>query len=245
MKRILWLSAVLISLLATSCHKRSHVVSATTEAIVVDASADAIQDSAYLAQLSVITDALNAELDVVLGYAPCDMEVYQPECPMLNWASDALLAAARKHYPGTVDFAVVNVGGMRCSWKAGDITRRHIFELMPFDNELVVLTLSGEDVMELCQIFAEDGGQGVSGLCMEGEDKQLVDVTIGGKPVERDAYYHVATSDYLAGGTDHMTPFLNATETWRSELKIRDLYIDYVAETKTVEATVDGRMNVR
>lgn len=244
MKYDLVLVLTLMGLMMTACHKPARVTNATTEAIAVDATADAIADSAYLEALAPVTDALNAELDVVLGYAPEDMEVFQPECLMLNWASDALLAKARQYYPGQVDFSVVNVGGMRSPWKAGAITRRHVFELMPFDNELVVLTLSGEDVIDLCQVFAEDGGQGVSGLRMVAEERQLADVTIAGEPVQKDRYYHVATSDYLAGGTDHMTPLLNATETWRSEMKIRDLYMDYVAEQKTVQAVVDGRMAV-
>lgn len=228
----------------TACHKPARVTNVTTEAIAVDASVDGLADSAYMEKLAPVTEALNTELNMVLGYAPEALTVHQPECTMLNWASDALLAKARQYYPGQVDFAVVNIGGMRCSWEAGNITRRNVFELMPFDNELVVLTLSGEDVIDLCQVFAEDGGQGVSGLRMVAEERQLADVTIAGEPVQKDRYYHVATSDYLAGGTDHMTPLLNATETWRSEMKIRDLYMDYVAEQKTVQAVVDGRMAV-
>lgn len=233
-----------LAIVLTACHRPSHIVSVTTEAIEVNESTNALQDSAYLSALAPITEELNAQLSEELGYAPEPMGVYQPECPMLNWATDALWAKAKQYYPGTVDIAIVNIGGMRTPWEAGPITRRHIYELMPFDNELVVLTLSGEDIIELCQVFAEDYGQGVAGLRMVAEEKQLADVTIAGNPVERDRYYHVATSDYLAGGTDHMIPLTHATETWRSNLKIRDLYMDYVAETKTVSAIVDGRMDI-
>lgn len=233
-----------LAIALTACHRPSHVVSVTTEAIEVNESTNALQDSTYLSALAPITDDLNAQLSEELGYAPESMGVYPPECPMLNWATDALWAKAKQYYPGTVDIAIVNIGGMRTPWEAGPITRRHIYELMPFDNELVVLTLSGEDIIELCQVFAEDGGQGVAGLRMVAEEKQLADVTIGGEPVQRDRYYHVATSDYLAGGTDHMTPLTHATETWRSNMKIRDLYMDYVAETKTVSAAIDGRMDI-
>lgn len=244
MKKSFLLILALVGLLTTGCHKPQHVVSVTTEAIAINADLDSLEDAAYLEVLAPISAELDREMNVVIGYAPEDMEVHAPECKMLNWATDALYAKAQQYYPGEVHFAVVNIGGMRTPWKAGDITRRHIFELMPFDNELVVLTLSGEDVIDLCQVFATDGGQGVSGLRMVAEDKQLADVTIHGEPVQKDAYYHVATSDYLAGGTDHMIPLTHATEIWRSNLKIRDLYLDYVQEVKTVTATIDGRMNV-
>lgn len=235
----------LVGLGLSACQKPVHVVSVQTETIAITSECDAIADSNYLADLEPITEALDAQLNVVLAYAPEDMDVHTPECTMLNWASDALQAKACELYPGTVDFSVVNIGGMRTSWQKGDITRRNIFELMPFDNELVVLTLQGEDIIDLCQVFAEDGGQGVSAeLRMIGEEKQLADVTLHGEPIDKDRYYHVATSDYLATGTDHMTALTHATEMWKSERKIRDLYLEYAAEQKVITAHVDGRMNI-
>lgn len=221
-----------------------HITSVSTEVLPVDSSLDRLQDSTYMGYLSPMRDELEKQMSFVLGYARQPMRVYAPECPMLNWASDALLGKARQLYAGKVDMAVVNIGGMRCEWSKGDITRQNIFELMPFDNELVVLTLRGEDILELCQVFAEDNGQGVAGLRMLAEDKQLIDATIGGVSIEPEAYYTVATSDYLSGGTDHMTPLAKYVDIWHSERLIRDLYIEAVQEQDTIIASVDGRMNI-
>ena len=176
------------------------------------------------------------------------MPVYAPECPMLNWASDALLAIARKLCPEPVDVAVVNIGGMRCEWAAGDITFRNVFELMPFDNMLVVLTLKGSDLQQLCEIFAYSGGQGIAGMRIKavGDKTMQQDalVTINGKAIDMDKTYTVATSDYLSQGNDGMLPLKNYIHCWNSEEKIRDLYIEYIKQVKVVEAKVDGRMNV-
>lgn len=233
-----------LPLLLLSCQKQMQVSSVSTEAIAIDSLLDAIQDSDYLVALAPKKATLEKEMNTVLGYAPETMRIYSPECPMLNWASDALLTKARQLYPGRVDMAVVNIGGMRCEWAAGDITRNDVFQLMPFDNELVVLTLRGEDILELCQVFAEDYGQGVAGLRMSAEDKQLIDAQIDGKEIEPEAYYTVATSDYLSGGTDHMTPLTHYVEIWRSERLIRDLYLEAVEEQDTIVAPVDGRMDI-
>ena len=78
------------------------VVSVSTEAIPVDSSLDAIQDTAYINALASVKADLEREMSVVLGYAPEPLKVYPPECPMLNWASDALLSKARQLYPGGV-----------------------------------------------------------------------------------------------------------------------------------------------
>ena len=70
--------------LVTACHRQVQVVSVTTQAIPVDASADAIQDSSYTAYLAPTKAALEAEMNVRIGYAPERMWVDGPECPMLN-----------------------------------------------------------------------------------------------------------------------------------------------------------------
>ena len=222
-----------------------HVRSVTTEAIPVDASSDAIQDTAYLAQLAPIKANMEKEMNEPLGYAPEALWVKGPECPMLNWASDALWEAAKQHYDGKVDIAVVNIGGMRCSWPAGPVTRGNVFELMPFDNRLVVLTLKGADLLDLFQAFVDYGGQGVAGMRMSAVNGKLTDATIGGKKVNPKADYTVATSDYLSGGADHMEALTRYTNYWNSDLLIRDLYIQAVRDQDTIRAVVDGRMNIR
>ena len=246
MKRLIYILSLLTVL--TACHRPTHVTKITGTIILVDSTLDAIQDSDYLAYLAPIKADLEAKLGAPIGYAPKALEVYQPECPLLNWASDALLAMARQKSPEPVDVAVVNIGGMRCNWGAGDITFRHVFELMPFDNMLVVLTLKGSDLQQLCEIFAYSGGQGIAGMRIKAFGDKVMQqdalVTIGGKPIEMDKTYTVATSDYLSQGNDGMVPLKNYVEMWNSEEKIRDLYIEYIEQVKTVEAKVDGRMDI-
>jgi 2',3'-cyclic-nucleotide 2'-phosphodiesterase (5'-nucleotidase family) len=203
-----------------------------------------VQDHAYTAYLAPTKAALEREMNVQIGYAPERLWVGEPECPMLNWATDALWEAAKKAYPGRVDIAIANMGGMRCSWDAGPVTKGCVFELMPFDNVLVVLTLKGEDVLALCESFARYGGQGVAGMRVKTVDGQLADVQVDGKPVDPKALYTVATSDYLSGGTDHMEALTRYTDCWKSDLLIRDLYLEAVRTQDTIRAVVDGRMTM-
>ena len=242
MKKSIYL---LLLIVCISCiHKPATITSKKGEIVLIDSCFNAIQDSAYLAYLAPIKAGLEEQLGAPIGYAPRDLEVYQPECPMLNWASDALLAKARELSPQQVDVAVVNIGGMRCNWGAGDITFRHVFELMPFDNELVVLTLPGKEVIALCEVFAKGGGEGIAGMSMKAEKGVLKYAKIAGAAIQPDALYTVATSDYLSQGNDGMKPLKNHTAIWKSERKIRDLYIEYIQQVQRVEAQVDGRMQI-
>jgi 2',3'-cyclic-nucleotide 2'-phosphodiesterase (5'-nucleotidase family) len=235
---------ILVALCCSACHQPGKVVNKTSHIHTIDSTLDAIQDTQYIAYLAPIKAELEAQLNAAIGYAPQTLEVHQPECTMLNWASDALFEMAKQLCPNQVDMAVVNIGGMRCNWGAGDITFRHVFELMPFDNELVVLTMQGKDILELCEIFANTGGQGVAGLRMRAKKGMLISAKIAGKEIMPEAYYTLATSDYLSQGNDGMVPLKNHVEMWKSEKKIRDLYIEYIEQVKTVEEKVDGRMDI-
>jgi 2',3'-cyclic-nucleotide 2'-phosphodiesterase (5'-nucleotidase family) len=116
---------------------------------------------------------------------------------------------------------------------------------MPFDNELVVLTMQGKDIIALCEIFAKNGGEGIAGLRIVAHKGTIKSAKIAGEEIVPEAYYTVATSDYLSQGNDGMTPLRNSINTWKSQKKIRDLYIEYIQQVKVVEAHVDGRMDIR
>ena len=240
-------SLIVLSVLLLACqHAPKRITSIDEQMQAIDASLDYIQDTAYLRALEPLKAQMQQKLDIKLGYAPEALTIKQPECTMLNWASDALydMSYIVRTEP-TADFAVVNIGGMRAEWPAGDITWRHVYELMPFDNRMVVLTLTGQDVLDLCQIFAQQGGQGVSKtLRMQIKNKQAQNITINGKAVVADALYYVVTSDYLSTGADHFTPLTNAIEKVETGIRIRDLYAEYVERVQIVKAEIDGRMQI-
>ena len=231
---------VFVLLVFAACQHPRVVISKSSKIHMIDSSLDAVVDKEYVEYLAPIKADLEEQLNVVIGYAPEAMKVHQPECTMLNWATDALLAMARQYSPEPVDIAVVNIGGMRCNWGKGNITFKHVFELMPFDNELVVLTLSGQDLLDLCQIFAKNGGEGASGMQIK-VSNGVVTATIAGEAVDPTRQYKVATSDYLSQGNDGMLPLKKSLHMWKSEQKIRDLYIEYIQQKGVVESQIDGR----
>ena len=252
-RTISFLSAIIATLaLVVSCtQKPAQVSSIETEIIVVDSTFDALQDSAYLASLQPLRDSMDKMLNEVIGHVPEAMSAYQPESPLLNWAADALLFPVRMQHPDKADFSVVNVGGLRCSWPAGDLTVRSIFELMPFENQVVILTMSGDNVLLLADQMAAQGGQGVSGMTyvIDQANKKALDVCVQGKPVQADKDYFVVTSDYLSGGADGMDALANFKERDYIGNKIRSQYISYVKtlteNNQPVAAKCDGRVRVR
>lgn len=260
MKNIYPIVALLLTLTLTACQNGTRkVVEANEKFINIDSTLDAIQDQQYVAELQPLKQQLNEQLDGVICYAPQPLTIALPECTMLNFATDALFDMAVHFFnehnkPALVDLAVVNRGGMRCEWTAGDITKRSVFELMPFDNKLVLITLTGQDLIDLFNIFAQQGGQGVSRqvrfVIAKNQQGQAYakNITISGKPIEPQAVYYVATSDYLSTGTDNMTPLAKYIDKLDTGYLIRQLYIDYLqlltANGKQLTPQLDGRITI-
>ena len=238
---------IIIFLSLAACSQtegQRQVTGVRTEAIKVDAGLDAIQDTAYLTRLAPYKEVVDREMNVKVGYVPDTFWVGAPECPLLNWLTDALWEAAKQVYPGRVDGAFVNMGSVRGEWLPGDLTFGQIYTIMPFENHLVVITLTGENLIELCDSIVSYGAQGLAGMRMTAVDGQLADLTVGGRPVVPNKTYTLATSDYMTGGADHMTALTRYTKYWDSQLLIRDLYIQAAQRQDTLRATVDGRVTI-
>ena len=143
---------------------------------------------------------------------------------------------------------LVNMGGLRTILPAGDITVGTVYEILPFENSLCVLTLKGTYLKNLLTSIASLGGEGVSGVRLEiTPDGKLLKAAIGGEPVADDKLYTVATIDYLADGNGRMDAFLQAEKRVCPEnATLRGLFLEYVREQtangKQVTSVLDGRI---
>ena len=109
----------------------------------------------------------------------------------------ALLHAARSRSSDTVHVSLVNQGGLRVPLAAGPILMRHAYELLPFENFVVVLTLSGGQLEQLADQIARTTGEPIAGWTMELDGDDAVGVLVGGEPIDPDRTYRLATVDYL------------------------------------------------
>lgn len=108
------------------------------------------------------------------------------------------------------DFALQNRGGIRCDLPVGTVTRRNLFELLPFGNHLVLLDCPGSVLIETVRKAVEGTahtGLEVSGLTVVYEEDaeghgHLVRLEVQGVPIDPEASYRVATNNFLAGGGD-------------------------------------------
>ena len=113
---------------------------------------------------------------------------------------------------------------------SGDITRGLIMQMLPFDNRIVLLDIKGSDLAAGFDVMAGRLGDGVSNATAgyDPETKKCSSILIGGKPLDPDKAYRIATIDYLATGGDYMKSFKNGVETGRSNEILYEDVIKYL-----------------
>ncbi len=249
MKKLLLLSLSL--LLIVSCGARKELVSIEAGNIKVGNIARENGAESVRAILEKGRNAVDSIKRPVIGEAAMDLEKYIPESPLMNFAADALLVTAREYTGQHIDIAITNKGGLRSNISKGVITFGDIHNVFTFENTLALLTLDGEQLLQLCREIASVRGEAISGMRLvitpEGE---LVSATVAGKPIEASRKYRIATSDYLSQGNDKMNALaLGSDREIKSEMTIRDLMVMYIkalaADGKALSAECDGRITVQ
>ncbi|PWS27087.1 hypothetical protein DHW03_13855 [Pedobacter yonginense] len=243
---IRWQAIWLLPLaLLISCKPHFELVKAKRKQYNVS---DQVQaDSAIIKTYLPYKQKMEAEMNAVIGKADSMLSKGKgPESLLSNFFADACLIEAKK-IDANIDFTMPSTtGGLRNSLPKGNITLANVFELMPFENELLVLKLKGTDVQDLLQFIAQSGGQPVAGITLKINNKTATDVKINGQAFDASKTYSVLTSDYIAGGGDDTFGLQHPIEKKTLGLKVRDALINYIktqtAEGKSITTTLDGRI---
>ena len=152
--------------------------------------------------------------------------------------------------------AITNGGGLRCSIGPGNITISKIFELMPFDNFVTTVKLSGKDLKKVIEhgLFNPDPDTGDAQFYgvkvyynrnAPYNDRIESMTLLDGTPIEMNKYYSVATIDFLLTGGDQYD-FKGAKDIKPTYISLRDMIITQIKQDKDIKAEpVDYLINVQ
>lgn len=201
-------------------------------------------DSSIYSEIAPYREKMQSAMNEVLAVSTTSLERGLPESKLGNFLSDACMSSAKEKNM-QADFAVFNTGGLRRPLPSGNITRGDVFELMPFENTLVILSMNGGDVKKLVNFIATKGGAPVSGIQLRIQDSVATNVFINNVALDTTKIYRVLTSDYLANGGDAF-PFVTDKNWDAVNLKVRDALIEYlISQTKAgkkINIDLDGRI---
>jgi 2',3'-cyclic-nucleotide 2'-phosphodiesterase (5'-nucleotidase family) len=147
------------------------------------------------------------------------------------WVADAMRRAAQGVLGSPVRFAITNAGGLRANLRPGQLKVGDIFEMMPFENELVVIELTGAEVIEVVKEgIARRGGEPCSGVkAVVAGTPEAATLTVtweDGTPINPGEVVKVATSDYLYGGGDSIPTLKKGRKPFTTGLTLRQMLLD-------------------
>ncbi len=192
--------------------------------------------------------SVDKAMDSVLAYAPNSLTKKDSKfnTAIGNMMADAVFELAnpifkkRTGYP--FNAVLLNYGGIRSPLNQGDITTRAAFQLMPFENEVVVVELSGYQMKEMFTYLSHGTAHPISNMqIILNKDGSLQKGTIQGHDIIDNETYFVATSDYLQKGGDNMTFLEKPISILPLDYKIRNLLIDYFKKKDTIAPVRDNR----
>ena len=237
--------------LVASCSKQNYQVS-KIEGKRITITDKEKQDPQIENYIKPYREHINKDLDSVLAYCPetLDKSSGKWQTTIGNLMADVTLQRGNTVFmvreKKNIDLCILNHGGIRAILPKGNVTTRTAFEIMPFENSLVVIALKGEQILEMVDYFiATKKPHPLSGITFTiGKDNVAKNILVQGKPVEKDTIYYVATNDYLSNGGDNMEFFKKGTQKFDLDYKLRNILIDYFKEVDTIPVINDVRINV-
>ena len=207
------------------------------------------------ASVKAIADRIIGEVDAEYGkvFAKTEVELNGDKEPgnrteetnMGDLITDAMMWAVKTRMPSINmenAVAITNGGGIRAAIKAGDITKKDVFTVLPFGNTLTVDCTKDYDKNDTTYPGSTYyGPKSINRVTIE---------SINGKPFDKDATYAVITNDFLAAGGDIYYAFAAASSQIESGLSLDTVVMDYITDelggtvTKARYGEPQGRMTI-
>ena len=237
----------LLSISLFSCTKERYIATkVTAKNIAIDTAAAAKQ--AINKIITPYKEQMIKEINTVISYTPKDLTRTDGvlESSLGNLLADMTFHRAnpifKKQTGKHIDFSLFNYGGIRAGIPAGTVTNKNAFELMPFENMLVVVELSGEKMDALiAYLIKNNTAHPLSKHIQLTVTKKGYELRINNKMYDNSKSYFVLTSDYLQSGGDNMTFFKEPLQKISLDYKMRDAIIDYFKSVDTLKSNLDQR----
>jgi len=198
-------------------------------------------------------ERIDEVLDSALAFAPANYGKTDGKYNTTagNLMADIVMAQADPIFNSRtgnhIDFVLLNHGGIRAPISKGTVTARTAYEVMPFENTIVVVELSAESVLDMVDYLIQS--KRAHPISKELQlvlkvDGSLSRIRVNGEPLDKDRNYFVATSNYLVTGGDNMGFFKDGLAQTETDYFIRNAMIDYFKKVDTLSAEVDNRFYI-
>ncbi len=170
---------------------------------------------------------LDSQMNEVIGYASHDLTTEgKYESTLGLFVTRLLREQSIASYGREVDVAIMNHhGGLRAPINEGPITLGEVYEVMPFENEMILLEVPGDSMVQVIQHIGKSGRSMIWPVSFQVSAAGVVDVLIAGEEVVADKNYVLAISDYLANGGGGFKMLTSLKKLDVNPVKLRDMIV--------------------
>ena len=190
-------------------------------------------------------------LDTVVGETEVRLEAERENIRTRETTLGNLVTDIMK-YKADADVAITNGGGIRHSVPTGDITLEDVLEIHPFGNKIVIVELTGQEIIDVLEHGVSQhpehwgGFAHVSGLRytfnpLNEPGERIHQVWYEGELIDPEATFEVATNDFLAEGGDDYEIFADKVYI-NTDISMDEAIIDYLDKYSPVSPRVEGRI---
>ncbi len=200
-------------------------------------------DSEILRMLDDHRGLMDRQMGIKIATIKDTLRFDKPEGALGNMVSDAIRNRAGNELGRYINMGIIGESSFKLFFEPGQLTLGELYEFMPYDNHLVVLTLSGDKVYELVNQVAALGGAPVSGVRFRiDEENRARGVLVNSEVIDPDKKYRIATSSWAANGGDVFPALWEAEERIDLDISVRSVYIDYFRGRSEIYDFTDGRI---
>jgi 2',3'-cyclic-nucleotide 2'-phosphodiesterase (5'-nucleotidase family) len=200
-------------------------------------------DSTMAAMLNSYRPTMERRMNRKIATVNDTIRFEKPEGALGNMVADALRDRAAHELRQFVHVGIIGESSFNLYFEPGDLTLGLIYEFMPYDNHLVVLTLTGEQLSELINQVAAIGGAPVSGVRFQiDEEDKARGILVNSQILDPERKYRVATSSWAANGGDVFPALWEATDKKDVNITVRTVFADYFRIKSELFDLTDGRI---
>ena len=240
------------SVFLLACQPRYYAVKGKSAALVTvsDTVASQAADSPLTQRVAgyiqPFQDSLDRTMNTVLVRSAQRLRKGEPESALGNLMADVLLEIGSERAGKRLDVAMTHNAGIRTELPAGPVTLSTAYELMPFDNAVVVLTLPGPVMQRFVAYVARElEPQAGLQLVVDRDSRKLLSALVGGQPLDSSRTYTLVTTDYIANSSGAAQILKKNGGYQDLKLLYRDALIDYFRRRgqrgETLNPQKDGR----
>ena len=228
------------------------------------------EDKVFSEKIAKLSSEIDAVANNKIGQIKTPLDVRRKKIKnQLTNAGTLIVKSMKAQYP-YADIALLNAGAIRSNKliNAGAITEAAVFELYPFDDDVITVEIKGSEIKSVLETSSKALPHSSSSflqslgitysvntanppqilsadeLSILKEGKRVFDIKINGNPLIMDKYYKVALNDYMFNGGNGYSQFKNAKNAKKTGILVQDAIIDYIKKNSPVSVEVEDKINL-